>query len=124
MKSDDYETLLKDCDWPDGKGFSVQDDIDEHLPCYVHMPCGGGIAFHHHAVNGVDQARAQFVADACNAWLAVLRANGQCNEPRERVAGTLRDDAQAMRELGIDSSVPTNMETAADMLAPNAGGKP
>lgn len=70
-----YEQILKDCDWPDGEEFTVQDDIGEHTPCYVFMPCGGGIDFNHHAVNGVDQARAQFVADACNAYLDTLRSN-------------------------------------------------
>lgn len=39
---------------------------------------------------------------------------------RERIAGTLRDDAAAMRELGIDPSVLENMEEAADLLAPNS----
>lgn len=35
---------------------------------------------------------------------------------KEVIAGTLRDDAQAMRELGLDPSIAANMEVAADIL--------
>jgi hypothetical protein len=55
------------CAWPD-KPFTVRDEPGEHDPCWLVMPDGASLAFVHHATNGVDQARAQFVADACNAY--------------------------------------------------------
>lgn len=63
------------CDWTAeniARGFVVQDMQGEHDPCYVYMPDGAGLAFNHHAINGVDQARAEFVAAACNAMLDTL----------------------------------------------------
>jgi len=79
----EYQRILKECDWPedDNKVFEVQDDFDEHAPCYLFMLCGEGLEFNHHAVNGVDQARAQFVADACNAYLHRLRSNNNSATP-------------------------------------------
>lgn len=62
------------CDWPD-EPFTVKDEPGEHDPCWLVMPGNSGmLAFVHHAINGVDQARAQFVADACNAYLHADRA--------------------------------------------------
>lgn len=58
------------CDWPAGNSFTVLDDPDEHKPCYLVMPDGAALPLCHHATNGVDQARAKFIADACNAALA------------------------------------------------------
>ena len=54
------------CEWPD-KPFTVRDEPGEHDPCWLILPGGEMLAFNHHATNGVDQARAQFLADACNA---------------------------------------------------------
>ena len=66
---------LKACDWSPAdlkRGFNVEDEAGEHDPCHVWMPDGSGLDFNHHAVNGVDQARAEFVATACNHMLAAL----------------------------------------------------
>jgi hypothetical protein len=55
-----------ECEWP-AQPFTVRDEPGEHDPCYVVMPGGGMLPFVHHAKNGVDQARARFVVNACNA---------------------------------------------------------
>lgn len=65
-------TVLEACDWPSGQTFRVHDEPGEHDPCYLIMPGGAMLPFVHHGINGVDQARAQFIADACNAALERL----------------------------------------------------
>jgi hypothetical protein len=56
-------------EWPAGERFTFHDDPGEHEPCYVVMPGGGAIPLNHHDRNGVDQARARFIVNACNAAL-------------------------------------------------------
>jgi hypothetical protein len=71
----DARDALPRCDWSQedlARGFSVQDQFGEHTPCNVFMPDGAGLDFNHHAINGVDQARAEFVSAACNAMLERL----------------------------------------------------
>lgn len=60
-------------DWPANGRFRIKDGPGEHDPCWLVMPGGEMLALNHHAINGVDQARAQFIADACNAALARAR---------------------------------------------------
>lgn len=57
------------CDWPIGL-FRVMDDPDPHKPCYLICPDGAAVGFSHHDGEGVDKARVQFIADACNAALS------------------------------------------------------
>lgn len=57
-----------------GKLFTIHDEPGEHDPCYVVCPDGSMLELKHHATNGVDQARAQWIADACNAALAAPAA--------------------------------------------------
>ncbi len=59
-----------DLSWPEGELFTFHDDPGEHAPCYVVMPGGQAIPLNHDARNGVDQARAKFIVDACNAALS------------------------------------------------------
>lgn len=66
----DADSWPERCDWPKGKRFTVRDEPGEHDPCYLVMPGGGMIPFVHHATNGVDQARAEFIASACNSFIA------------------------------------------------------
>lgn len=61
------------CDWQEGSLFSVQDEPGEHDACYLILPSGEMLAFVHHATNGVDQARAQFIADCCNQVLSPIQ---------------------------------------------------
>lgn len=60
------------CDWQGERMFTVHDEPGEHEPCYLNMPSGGSLAFAHHATNGVDQARATFIANACNQYGALV----------------------------------------------------
>lgn len=62
-----------DLDWPGDADFYVHDDPDAHAPCYVVMPGGAMIALNHHAGEGVDLARANWIAKACNDYLLRLR---------------------------------------------------
>lgn len=62
-------SIFKECDWPAGQPFRFMDDPDEHKPCYVIMPDRSVLPLAHHAKNGIDQARAKFIVDACNAAL-------------------------------------------------------
>jgi hypothetical protein len=57
------------CDWPTGE-FRIWDDPDPHKPCFLVCPDGAMVGFSHHNGEGVDKARVQFIADACNAALA------------------------------------------------------
>lgn len=66
--------ILKSCDWPVAP-FRFLDEAGEHDPCYVIMPGGSMLSLCHHATNGVDQARAQFIVDACNEKLQRLWGN-------------------------------------------------
>lgn len=61
------------CAWP-AKPFTVRDEPGEHDPCWLVLPDNAMLAFVHHAANGVDQARAQFIADVCNAYTHAERA--------------------------------------------------
>lgn len=67
--ADVVERDLSEMDWPDGGRFTFHDDPGEHDPCYVVMPGGASVPLCHHARNGVDQARAKFIVEACNAAL-------------------------------------------------------
>ncbi|NID15431.1 hypothetical protein [Luteibacter yeojuensis] len=78
------------CDWPAGNSFTVLDDPDEHKPCYLVMPDGAALPLCHHATNGVDQARAKFIADACNAALASPSAGAVVPEDLARDATRYR----------------------------------
>jgi hypothetical protein len=60
--------IRKQCDWPQGEFFFVNDP-GEHDPCYVVMPCRTMLALNSHNTPGVDIARAKFIIDACNAAL-------------------------------------------------------
>jgi hypothetical protein len=75
--------LLAACDWPSPLPamalFEFYDDPGEHDPCYVIMPGGSMLALNHHAVNGVDQARARFIVAACNDLLLRLLRR-ECDE--------------------------------------------
>lgn len=57
-----------DCDWPD-EPFTFRDEPGEHDPCYVVMPGSAMLPLNHHAVPGVDIARAKFIVAACNMAL-------------------------------------------------------
>lgn len=83
----------RECDWP-AQPFTVRDEPDEHAPCWLIMPGGGMLAFNFHAKNGVDQARAKFIADACNARMEA-------------------DDL--LRDMGLD---PARFRTEAGFLNP------
>lgn len=61
------------CDWPADTAFQFKDEPGEHDPCYVVLPDGAMLPLVHHAQNGVDQARAQFIVDACNEKLTKLK---------------------------------------------------
>lgn len=65
--------MLEKFDWPEGKPFQFKDEPGEHDPCYVIMPDGAMLSLCHHAQNGIDQARAQFIVSACNEKLARIR---------------------------------------------------
>lgn len=67
------------CRWPN-RPFEFRDEPGEHDPCYVIMPDGCMLTLNHHAENGVDQARAQFIVKACNA--AFLSAAPSPEVPR------------------------------------------
>lgn len=66
--------MLEKLDWPAGVPFQFKDEPGEHDPCYVIMPGGAMLPLAHHGLNGVDQARAQFIVDACNEKLARVPA--------------------------------------------------
>jgi hypothetical protein len=68
------EDDLASLDWPIGKLFTVVDEPGEHDPCWLVMPDGVMLNFSHHAINGVDQARAKFIRDACNVALTTPAA--------------------------------------------------
>ena len=63
-----FRELRQQLDWPHGI-FRVEDEPGEHDPCWLITPGGVCYAFNAHAVNGFDQARAQWVADTLNAAL-------------------------------------------------------
>lgn len=63
---------LKRLDWPD-HAFTLQDEPGEHDPCHVVMPGGAMLSINHHAAEGVDLARAQFIVDACNEKLRRIK---------------------------------------------------
>jgi len=71
--SDEVKVDLIACDWQEGALFGVHDEPGEHDPCYLVLPSNEMIPFVHHAVNGVDQARAQFIADCCNQVLSPIQ---------------------------------------------------
>lgn len=80
----DYSHVAADllaCDWQEGDLFYVNDDPDEHKPCYLVMPDGACLVLNHHATNGVDQARAQFIADCCNQVLCPIQAPNEAVAP-------------------------------------------
>lgn len=56
-------------DWPADADFAVVDEPGAHDPCFVVMPGGAMIEFNHHAGEGVDLARANWIAEACNQRL-------------------------------------------------------
>lgn len=66
------EVLLL-CDWPSDVPFEFKDEPGEHDPCYVVLPGGAMLSLVHHGQNGVDQARAQFIVDACNEKITKLK---------------------------------------------------
>jgi hypothetical protein len=66
--------ILAACDWP-AEPFKFFDEPGEHDPCYVCMPGGALLPLNHHGTNGVDQARARFIVDACNAALSTPAAS-------------------------------------------------
>lgn len=57
------------CDWPGDADFSIHDDPDPHRPVYIVMPGGAMIELNHHAGDGVDCARAEWIVEACNQRL-------------------------------------------------------
>lgn len=93
-------------DWPD-KPFTVRDGPGEHDPCWLVMPGGEMLALNHHAINGVDQARARFIADACNAS-RLLRRHTHDEERAHLVTIDQRDHAYDIIDklcnavLGVD----------------------
>jgi hypothetical protein len=113
---------LATCDWP-AKPFSVKDEPGEHDPCYLVMPDGSMVAFNHHAENGVDQARAQFVAIACNEALA-KREGGVTDSERLSFLVDNHYMAQRLRDTGawvlLDGQgylvFPGSHETAFDVI--------
>lgn len=74
----DRKAVFALCDWPDAD-FQFKDEPGEHDPCYLIMPGGAMLAFAHHGQNGVDQARARFIVDACNEKMQrLLYAEENC----------------------------------------------
>lgn len=72
-------------DWPQGY-FRVHDELGEHDPCWLIDPNGHCHCFNQHAVNGVDQARAQWIADLLNEALGQpLPVPPQETETRKRL---------------------------------------
>lgn len=69
--------MLEKFDWPANKPFEFKDEPGEHDPCYVIMPDGAMLPLCHHNKNGVDQARAKFIVDACNEKLHQPRAESE-----------------------------------------------
>jgi hypothetical protein len=116
-----------DCDWPNGGRFSVHDMPGEHDPCYLIMPGGATLALNHHAQNGVDQARAQFIADACNVALrgelaAEERNHGRTLTTRDRYHEIADDLANSIAahfgwEIGEHTSANCPWQNALDMIA-------
>jgi len=70
---DEVKADLMACDWQEGALFGVRDEPGEHDPCYLILPSNELIPFVHHAINGVDQARARFIADCCNQVLSPIK---------------------------------------------------
>lgn len=91
----------KELDWPESP-FFFYDSAGEHDPCYVGMPGNsGGLALNHHAVEGVDIARAKWIVDACNARLPWVIESWRREEAdwREQEAALRSDLATAQAEL-------------------------
>jgi hypothetical protein len=94
-------------EWPAGERFTFHDDPGEHEPCYVVMPGGGAIPLNHHDRNGVDQARARFIVNACNAALfpraAIQAIPTPATGEREQIVGWLRGmkDAPGLPAFGF-----------------------
>jgi len=63
--------------WPKSARFEFEDEPGEHDPCWLILPGGEKLALNHHATNGVDQARAKFIADACNSALDAADTSGK-----------------------------------------------
>lgn len=72
-------------DWPITGRFRFYDEPGEHDPCYVIMPDGAMLVFNHHAGQGVDIARAEFVMNACNAALLPTPGPGGEDTLRNRL---------------------------------------
>jgi len=110
-----------DCQWP-ASPFTVKDMPGEHEPCYLVMPDGGMVAFVHHATNGVDQARAKFIAAACNGrptddamWDHTLRERDRYHETADDLANAIADYFDW--EIGEHSSANCPWENALELLA-------
>lgn len=88
------------CDWPTGE-FRIWDDPDPHKPCFLVCPDGAMVGFSHHNGEGVDKARVQFIADACNAALAPPSATA-LRELAERCRPAVAHDAR-LREREVHS---------------------
>lgn len=57
-----------ECEWG-AAPFAYYDSPGQHDPAYLVMPGhAGNVSFCHHDRNGVDQARAQFIAQVLNEW--------------------------------------------------------
>lgn len=116
-----------ECEWSAGP-FTVRDEPGEHDPCYLVMPGGPMLALNHHARNGVDQARAKFIADACNSrpsddtlWDATLRDRDCYHEVADDLANGIA--AHFGWDIGEHSSLNCPWQNALNMLAalPAAG---
>jgi hypothetical protein len=77
------DIIRTSCDWPHGE-FTVRDEPGEHDPCYVVMPGGAMLIVNHHAGQGVDLARAKFIADACNAAFTAAQDDDETYEIGKR----------------------------------------
>jgi hypothetical protein len=119
--------------WPN-KPFTVRDEPGEHDPCWLIFPSGEMLALNHHAANGVDQARAQFIADACNAvlfghrpsddelWDQTLRDRDRYHEVADDLANGI---AQHLgRDIGEHSSMNDPWQNALDAIEEAALAQP
>lgn len=97
------DELREKCAWTEAP-FGFVDEPGEHDPCYLIMPGGAMLSFCHHATNGVDQARAQWIQRACNAYpryasaISMLAACRQDIDVHESEMAELAADCQRMRQ--------------------------
>lgn len=69
------DALIAACDWKDVElRFFVADTEGARTPVFVVMPGGAALAINHHGAEGVDIARAKFIAEACNEKIARMQA--------------------------------------------------